>query len=236
MGVFDGHAVLARAGGRGTRGGYRVVDRRRFLQGTAAGLLGTPLFAAAQPSGKVWRIGFLGNFPPTPGTAFGFAAFADGLRQYGYVEGKNLIIEFRFAQGRDERYPQLVRELLQANVELVVTTQTPAALALKESARSLPVVIIGLGQPVETGLVQSLARPGGNITGLSGQVGDLDGKLVQLARELVPKLSRLAVLWYPSNQASALSLKNVQALAAKEGISVVSASAPAENPDEVERT
>jgi len=165
------------------------------------------------------------------------AAFADGLRQYGYVEGTNLVIEFRFAQGHEDKYPQLVRELLQSNVELVVTTQTPAALALKEGAKTLPVVMIGTGQPVEAGLVQSLARPGGNITGVSNQVGDLDAKLVQLARELVPKLSRLAVLWYPSNQASALSLKNVQALAAaKEGITVVPASAQAENPGELERT
>jgi ABC-type uncharacterized transport system substrate-binding protein len=120
-------------------------------------------------------------------------------------------------------------------VELVVTTLTPAALALKESTKTLPVVILGVADPVGTGLVQSLARPGGNITGLSSQVGDLDGKVVQLARELVPKLSRLAVLWYPSNQASALSLKNVQALAAREGISVVPASAQAQNPGEVER-
>jgi len=121
-------------------------------------------------------------------------------------------------------------------VVLVVTTQTPAALALKEGAKTLPVVMIGTGQPVETGLVQSLARPGGTITGVSSQVGDLESKLLQLGRKLVPKLSRVAVLWSPSNPASALSLKNVQALAAKEGISVVPASAPGENPGELERT
>jgi putative ABC transport system substrate-binding protein len=127
-----------------------------------------------------------------------------------------------------------VRELLQANVELVVTAQTPAALALKEGAKTLPVVMLGTGHPVEVGLVQSLAHPGGNITELSNQVGGLDGKVVQLARELVPKLSRLAVLWNPSNQASALSLKNMQVLATKEGISVVPASD--QNPGELERT
>jgi putative ABC transport system substrate-binding protein len=212
-----------------------VIDRRTFLAGTGAVLLAAPLAAEAQQTGKVWRIGFLGNFSPTPGATFISTAFIDGLRQYSYVEGRNLVIEVRFAQGHEEQYPQLVRELLQANVELVVTTLTPAALALKESTKTLPVVMLGVADPVETGLVQSLARPGGNITGLSSQVGDLDGKVVQLARELVPKLSRLAVLWYPSNQASALSLKNVQALAAREGISVVPASAQAQNPGEVER-
>ena len=211
------------------------MERRAFLGAVTGGLLAAPLAAEAQQAGKVWRIGYLGNFPPTPGTAFLVAAFTDGLRQYGYIEGRNLVIEFRFAEGHEEKYPQLVRELLQANVELVVTTQTPAAAALKEGAKTLPVVVIGIGQPVETGLVKSLARPGGTITGVSSQVGDLESKLLQLGRELVPKLSRVAVLWSPSNQASALSLKNGQALAAKEGISVVPASASA-HPGELEHT
>src|SRR5262245_55641116 len=186
------------------------IDRRAILSTIGIAVLAAAFAAEAQQAGKLWRIGYLGNFPPTPSTSFLMTAFTDGLRQYGYVEGTNLAIEFRFAQGHEDKYPQLVRELLQSKVELVVTTQTPAALALKEEAKTLPVVMIGTGQPVETGLVQSLARPGGNITGVSNQLGDLDGKLVQLARELVPKLSRLAVLWYPSNQASALSLKNTQ--------------------------
>jgi putative ABC transport system substrate-binding protein len=128
------------------------MHRRTFIEVLAGGMFAAPLAAEAQQTGKVWRIGFLGNFPPTPGTTFLFAAFADGLRQYGYVEGRNLVIESRFARGDEETYPQLVRELLQANVELVVTTQTPAALALKEGAKTLPVVMIGTGQPVETGL------------------------------------------------------------------------------------
>jgi len=212
-----------------------VISRRAFVASLTGSLLAAPLAAEAQQPGKVWRIGYLADFPPTPRTT-GLAAFTDGLRQYGYVEGRNLVIEFRFAEGHEEKYPQLVHELLQANVELVVTTQTPAAFALKEAAKTLPVVIIGTAQPVEVGLVQSLARPGGTITGVSSQVGELDAKLFQLARELVPKLSRLAVLWSPSNQASALSLKNVRALAAKEGISVVPAPAPGQNPGELDRT
>jgi len=104
----------------------------------AVGLTLVPLAAEAQPAAKVWRIGYLGNSPFTPNTSFLLAAFTDGLREYGYVEGQNLTIEFRFAYGREERYPELVRELLQANVELVVTVQTSAALALKRGLKRCP--------------------------------------------------------------------------------------------------
>jgi ABC-type uncharacterized transport system substrate-binding protein len=148
-----------------------------------------PPAVEAQQAGKVWRIGYLGNFPFTPNTSFLLTAFTDGLREYGYVEGKNLTIEFRFAHGREEGYAELVRELLHANVELVVTAQTPAALALKQGAQTLPVVLLGTSNPVEAGLVQSLARPNGTITGLSNQAGDpgdLGGKVVQLARVVAP--------------------------------------------------
>jgi len=208
---------------------------RRIGLVLALSLFVAPLASEAQDTGKVWRIGYLGNYPPTPNTSRVLAAFTDGLREYGYVEGKNLTIEFRFAHGREERYPELVRELLQANVELVVTVQTSAALALKQGAQALPVVLLGSGNPVEAGLVQSLARPGGGITGLSNQVGDLDGKLVQLARELVPRLSRLTVLWDPTNHPSAYGVNALKALAAKEGLSVSPVSTPAQTPDELER-
>jgi putative ABC transport system substrate-binding protein len=194
-----------------------------------------PFGAEAQQDGKVWRIGYLGNFPATPNTSFLLTAFTDGLREYGYVEGKNLTIEFRFAHGREEGYAELVRELLHANVELVVTAQTPAALALKQGAKTLPVVLLGTSNPVEAGLVQSLARPAGTITGLSNQAGDLGGKVVQLARELVPRLSLLTVLWNPTNQASVLGVNTLRALAAKEGFSVSAVSASAQSPDELER-
>jgi putative ABC transport system substrate-binding protein len=210
------------------------MNRRAFLCGLT-GALAAPLAAEAQQSGKVWRIGYLGNFPFTPTNSSLLAVFTDGLREYGYVEGKNLTIELRFAHGREERYPELVRELLQANVDLVVTVQTTAALALKQGAPALPVVLLGSGNPVEAGLVQSLARPGGSITGLSNQVGDLDGKIVQLARELVPRMSRLTVLWDPTNHPSARSVDILKALAAKEGLSVSPVSAPVERPDELER-
>jgi putative tryptophan/tyrosine transport system substrate-binding protein len=115
----------------------------------------------------------------------------------------------------------LVRELLQAGVEVVVTPQTPAALVLKEHAKGVPVVVLGVSHPVESGLVQSLARPGGWITGVSGQLGDLPAKFLQLGRQLIPGMSRLALFWTPSNEGSALGLKGMQNEALKAGITIV---------------
>jgi putative ABC transport system substrate-binding protein len=197
------------------------VDRRRFLLTSLASALAAPLAAAAQQAGKVYRVGYLGNFPPTPSTAPIVSAFTDGLREHGYVDGRNLKLEYRWAHGRSDIWPALVRELLQAGVQVVVTSQTPAALMLKQHASEIPVVLLGVSHPVEAGLVQSLARPGGNITGLSNQLGDLGAKLIQLCRELVPGMSRLAVFWTPTNQGSALGLKSFQEEALKAGIAVV---------------
>ena len=196
------------------------MNRRAFLSGAAA-LLAAPLAAAAQQAGKVYRVGYLGNFPPTSSTAPIFSAFTDGLREHGYVDGRNLKLEYRWAHGRSDIWPALVRELLQAGVQVVVTSQTPAALMLKQHASDIPVVLLGVSHPVEAGLVQSLARPGGNITGLSNQLGDLGAKLIQLCRELVPGMSRLAVFWTPTNQGSALGLKSLREEALKAGIAVV---------------
>jgi ABC-type uncharacterized transport system substrate-binding protein len=197
------------------------MDRRAFIGTVAGGLLAAPLAAGAQQAGKVYRVGYLGNFPPTQSTAPVLSAFTDGLREHGYVEGRNLKLEYRWAHGRSDILPALVRELVHEGVQVVVTAQTPNALALKEHAKDLPVVLMGASHPVEAGLVQSLARPGGNITGLSSQLGDLSAKMIQLCRELVPGVSRLAVFWMPTNQASALGLKTLQAEALKAGIPVV---------------
>jgi ABC-type uncharacterized transport system substrate-binding protein len=198
-----------------------VIDRRRFLLTPLAGALAAPLVGEAQQVGKLYRVGYLGNFPPTQSTAPVVSAFTDGLREHGYVEGRNLKLEYRWAHGRSDILPALVLELVHAGVQVIVTPQTPAALTLKEHAKDLPVVLIGASHPVEAGLVQSLARPGGNITGLSSQLGDLSAKMIQLCRELVPGMSRLAVFWTPTNQGSALGLKSLQGEALKTGIAVV---------------
>jgi putative ABC transport system substrate-binding protein len=201
------------------------MDRRRFLLTSLVGVLAAPITPLAQQAGKVYRVGYLGNFPPTPTTAPILGAFVAGLREYGYVEGANLKLEYRYAAGRTDAFLALVRELLQAGVDVVVTSQTPAALVLKEHAIDVPVVVVGISHPVESGVVQSLAHPGGRITGLTSQIGDLGAKFIQLGRELVPGLSRLAVFWTPSNQGSALGLKSVQSEAAKVGIAVLPVSA-----------
>jgi len=201
------------------------MNRRRFLLTSLAGALAAPLAAQAQQASKVYRVGYLGNFPPTATFAPVIAAFVAGLREYGYVEGVNLKLEYRYAAGRTDTLLTLVRELLQAGVDVIVTSNTPAALTLKEHAKDVPVVVIGISHPVESGLVQSLARPGGRITGISSQLGDLGAKGLQLCRELVPGMSRLAVFWTPSNQGSALGLKSLQSEAAKAGVAIIPVSA-----------
>jgi putative ABC transport system substrate-binding protein len=190
-------------------------DRRTFLTGSLS-LLAAPLGAQAQQAGKVYRVGYLG-VTATPVVA----AFVAGMREYGYTEGVNLKLEYRWAGGRDDVWVALVRELVKAGVHVVVATSSPATLTLKEHAPDVPVVFVGVSQPVELGLVQSLARPGGQITGLSGQHGDLVTKVLQLCGELVPSMSRLAVFWTPSNQGSALALKSMQSAATKAGIAIV---------------
>ena len=208
------------------------MNRRRFLLTSLVGALAAPFAAQAQQARKVYRVGYLGNFPPTATTAPVAAAFVAGLREYGYIEGENLKLEYRWAGGRTDTLLPLVRELLQAGVDVIVTSNTPAALTLKEHAKDVPVVVIGISHPVESGLVQSLARPGGRITGISSQLGDLGAKSLQLCRELVPGMSRLAVFWTPSNQGSALGLKSLQGEAAKAGVAIIPVSGT--TPDEIE--
>jgi putative ABC transport system substrate-binding protein len=202
------------------------MDRRTFLRTLASGLLAAPLAAEAQPAGKVYRVGYLGvSATITPVVA----AFVAAMRDYGYTEGVNLKLEYRWAAGRNDIWMAFVRELVQAGVHVVVTSSTPAALTLKEHAKDVPVVFVGLGSPVESGLVQSLAHPGGQLTGLSAQHGDLVTKVLQFCGELVPGISRLAVFWTPSNLASALALKSIQSEATKAGIAIVPVSTRAQD-------
>jgi len=175
------------------------MRRREFitlLGGTAA----WPLAARAQQAGKVHRIGVLETISTTLNVA-NFYALREGLRQLGYAEGQNLVIEYRSADGRDDRFPGLARELLALKVDVIVTRGTPAAKAVKNATSTVPVVMTASGDPVGVGLVTSLARPGGNITGLSAIVGELSPKRLELIREIVPGLARIAVLANTSNDA-----------------------------------
>jgi putative ABC transport system substrate-binding protein len=172
------------------------MDRRAFLGILAGGLLAAPLAAEAQQADKIARIGYLatGGVSPSQGRDF----FLQGLRDLGYVEGRNLLIEYRDAEGKVERLSALAAELVALKVEVIVAVAgTVAALAAKQASRTLPVVFIAVGDPVTSGLVTSLAQPGGNMTGSSVLTTELVSKWVELLTQAVPGVSRVALLWQP---------------------------------------
>ena len=193
------------------------MDRRAFLATLAGGLLAAPLAAAAQQAGKVYHIGMLER-TSTAINAANLDGFRRGLRELGYVEGKNFVIEYRSADGRDDRYPVLAAELVRLKVDLIVTRGTPAALAAKNATGTIPVVMTGIGDPVGQGVIASLARPGGNVTGLSAIVTELYAKRVGLLRELLPGAIRLAALFNMSNPAVPPQWKEVETAARSVGI------------------
>ena len=188
------------------------MQRRQFLT-LVGGAATWPLAAHAQPqSGKMSRIGFPGNSTAALEANL-VEPFRDGLRALGYEEGRTILIEYRWAEGNYARFPALVAELLAANVDVLVTAGTPAALAIKQATTSVPVVMIAVGDPVGTGLVPSLARPGGNLTGLSSIAPDLEGKRLEILREVVPKLSHVALFINSANPFHSLSVRQAQAAA-----------------------
>jgi putative ABC transport system substrate-binding protein len=163
----------------------------------------------AQQTGKIYRIGFLGNSTAALEVNL-VGPFRDGLRDLGYIEGSNTQIEYRWAEGRYERFPALIAELIALKVDVIVTAGTPAALAVMKATTSIPLVMIAVGDPVGTGLVASLSRPGGTATGLSSIAPDMEGKRLELLRELVPKVSQIAVLWNPANAFHGVSSKQAR--------------------------
>ncbi|MBI3060022.1 MAG: ABC transporter substrate-binding protein [Deltaproteobacteria bacterium] len=175
-------------------------------------LLSIVPFVQAQQRGKVPRIGVLGNSTAALEENL-VGPFRDGLRNLGYVEGQNILIEYRWAEGKYERFPALIAELVALKIDVIVTAGTPAALAVKKATTSIPFVMVAVGDPVGTGLVASLARPGGNITGLTSISPELEGKRLELLREVIPKLSHFAVLWNPVSPFQVIAEKEVQAAA-----------------------
>ena len=202
------------------------MDRRSFLIGTlAGGLVAAPLAAGAQQPGKVYRIGWLGIVPPTsPPLQRLSEAFLQGLRDHGFVEGQNVIIDRRYSEGREDRHTALVAELVQMKVDLIVTASSAAAHAAKQATSTIPIVMLAVANPEGQGLVVSLAHPGGNLTGISNQIGgETSGKTLQVLKETVPKLSKLGIIWNPDNQASALSFREGEVPAANAlGVALVS--------------
>jgi putative ABC transport system substrate-binding protein len=183
------------------------MERRTFLGVIAGGLLAAPLAAEAQPAGRVYRIGVLspGTAPPGP-----LEALRQGLRELGYNEGRNIAIEWRFAGAADEHLRDLAEELVRLKVDVIVSINTTASLAAKRATQTTPIVIARVSDPVRSGLVASFARPGGNITGVSNFSDELSGKRLGLIRELIPAVSRLAVLWNADNPGIGLSVSEME--------------------------
>jgi putative ABC transport system substrate-binding protein len=174
--------------------------RRAVIVALGFGALCAALPARAQQTGKVWRIGFLASGTrPTSLESGTLAEFARGMRELGYIEGRNFVIDWRFAEGKTERFHELARELVDLKVDVMVGATTTAVVAAKRATTTIPVVMVAVGNPIEAGLIASFARPGGNITGLSNVSLDVSVKYVELLRVAIPKLARVAVLINPDS-------------------------------------
>jgi putative ABC transport system substrate-binding protein len=184
-----------------------VTTRRAFLGTLAGALHATSVGAGAQQAGKVYRIGFLRAGQPLRAWV---EALQQGLRERGYVDRQNVMIELRFTDDSIDQLPRLAEELVRSKVDVILTSGGPAALAAKKATTSVPIVFVGVVDPVALGLVPSLGRPGGNITGLTTTSADLAGKRLELLREFVPSLRRVAVLWHPENPTNPIQLKEAQ--------------------------
>jgi putative ABC transport system substrate-binding protein len=185
------------------------MDRRRFLRIALGGVLVGPLPAGAQQAGKVYRVAFLGSTSPSS-YASQMQAFRGGLRDLGYVEGKNLVIEFRWGQGKYERLPGLAAELVRLKPDVLVTHGVPGTLAAKRATDTIPIVIGVVGEAVAIGAVEGLARPGGNITGSSFFVPELNAKRLEVLKEALPRLSRVGVLLKRDNPVNAPVLRAME--------------------------
>jgi putative tryptophan/tyrosine transport system substrate-binding protein len=202
------------------------LSRRRFMQG--ARLAGLGLLAGcgrlpfqSQGIAQVPRIGWLGNVRAGGNLDPNFEAFREGLRELGYVEGQNLAIEVRWAEGRVERLPELAAELVRLQPDVLVTPTTPQTQAALQATSTIPIVFIAVSDPVGLGMVASLARPGGHLTGQSDFFAGVSGKRLELLKETVPGAARVAVLWNPTNPASALEWSATQHAARTLGLEVL---------------
>ena len=196
------------------------MNRRAFIAGMVGGLLAAPLAAAAQPTGNIPRLCFLTFDPGTPRSSR-FDPFFQGLRDLGYVDGQTITIDYLSADGRGERFPALAADCLRLKADIVVVTTTPAAQAAKIATRTIPIVMIPLGDPVGTGLVASLARPGGNVTGLTFMASGIAAKRLGLLKEAVPRISRVLVLSYLVDPIAAPQVKELEKAAHSLGVKLL---------------
>lgn len=198
-----------------------MITRRRILVAFASGI-GLPVgTTCAQPASRVPRVGFLALRRPSDSPSDQFTGFAEGLRALGYVEGRDLVIERRYADGRSERLPALAGELVAMRVDVLVGGGTQAVSALRAATTTIPIVMAGANDPVASGFVASLSHPGGNVTGSALVLEDVTPKQVEILRGLVPTLSRVAVLLNPANAAAATMAEQAQAQARRDGMFAV---------------
>ena len=195
-------------------------NRRKLIVALGAGTLVIPVASLAQQRGKVWRVGFLAARRPTSLDSDYFGAFPRGMSDLGYVEGKNLLIEWRFADNRIERLSDFATEFVRLPVDVIVTTGTPSTRAAQKATTNIPIVMGTIGDPIGSGFVKSLARPGGNITGLTSFV-EISPKHLEMLLSVMPKLASTAVLLNPDNSSNIEMLTSVQAAAQKLGVKIL---------------
>jgi putative ABC transport system substrate-binding protein len=196
------------------------MDKRILLSVTAVIVVVFASQTNAQQHGKIPRVGIL--LPSAPATAAdaNLEAFLEGLRKLGYVEGRNISLEYRWAENREDRYHALVAELIRLKVDIIYASSTPAVLVAKQATKTIPIVFPNSSDPVTVGIVDSLARPGGNATGLSSLASDLWPKRMELLKETFPKVSRLAMIWNSSNPGMKLRARETVASAGPLGVTV----------------
>jgi putative tryptophan/tyrosine transport system substrate-binding protein len=194
------------------------IGRREFITLLGGAAAAWPLGARAQQPGKLPTIGYLGSGTPLTDSQW-VAAFVQRMRELGWVDGRNVAIEVRWAEGRSERFAEVAAELVRLKVDVILTHNTPPVLAVKQATSVIPIVFASAGDPIGTGVVASLARPGGNVTGLSSH-SDTAGKRLQLLREIVPGLRRLAIIGNVGNPLTVLEIGEVQAAARTFGLEV----------------
>ena len=190
----------------------RRSTRRAFLIALAAGALAVSVGGEAQQPGRMYRVGFIGNSTAAL-EAHLVEPFRERLRELGYDERRNVVLEYRWAEGKYERFPAFVADLIARKVDVIVTAGTPATVAVKKATAQIPVVMVAVADPVGDGIVASLARPGANITGVSSIALDLEGKRLELLREVVSNAATIAVLWNPLNTSHASAVERVRAAA-----------------------
>ena len=197
--------------------GGELNTRRKLIVALGTGALAASLQCFAQRAAKIFRIGHLSGSGEMASKPF-VEAFRDGMRALGYIEAKNFVLEERYAEGMVDRLPVLAQELIHRNLDVLLVSTTPGNLAAKAATTTIPIVMVLVADPVGAGIVQSLAKPGGNITGVTNIVAELSGKRLELIKEMVPTATRIAVIVNPDSQNATLQLQNAEAAARKLGV------------------